>query len=624
MKQQQKQQKHYVNSFEEIQEAVRDYEEAVDVKGAEQANAQKVRKRAPDGRHNLVDQAVKDGSATEEEIIAQFNSTHSVIDPVTQELMKEYIAFQKEKGNPIYKDMTVALLIKRLFVKRPIAHFLDNGRLTIVLQNGMQADEKVEKAKKFIKGKLDDESLLVEDWLTDEEAMLGSLLVTTSTAFFINIGFKENLGRMSGQRDYHQRLAVITGLVGARLEYKGESEYPLFVSHPEDKAAEPGSLRCLMAKKIGGGLSYENTVEDARSNPLNYIRLYPKGMKIEEDNGIKSIEIVGKLPAGCVAYFNIKAYKEWLKLIIKPYLTAKNLLAGTMGKKCVIRVTGIGLGVWVVCSEIKVLQAEWLIEAYQEVMVENDFENIVQLDFANLVMGAKKYVRFGDGVNSFQSKSGREVPIIISDNVVATKIAKDIGETKKEDIIICSQYAWDSRSFPGNEYALGKFSETMDPAVSCCCGVVQSQNPLVNSNYTARAFVCGGKGMQSVDGGECSFEDIARHAAIGLGVPVPALDKTDLTTPVEQPLPASVEPPAEPLKKGSGPDNEPLFQGNRALLGFFIGTIIGCCALYKVHSGGPVVPASQVAKFIGGFAIAGGAIGYCLEVSPGQSAQRGA
>lgn len=481
--------------------------EAQDVNEADSAAAQSLRRFKTTS--NTLTEATK-SFLSEVEAVAQFNSTHAVISATTQKIMQAYIDKQKELKTEGYRRMTVPLLIERLLTNRPIVYFKDGfGYLYCSLQDGTVVKKKTAKEIIEVLRTLGDGKKHL--WLTPDEMMLGSLLVTSGATYYINKGDRENNGLPAETHDFHKR-GIFTGLVGARLESKGESEFPLFVTSPGDKGFtdEEHCLYSIMAKEFGGGLSYEKTEEDAKANPKNYIRICEGVVPSEVIEGLETITLKNpKFVSGGTHYFNKQAYKNWLRAIIEPELLSKNELAGLMQIKETIRANGIGLGVWALCDEVKLIQAELLIEVYQEVIAKYELVNIAAIDFANLVYGQTTYGKFSpDTLKEFTDKRDNKIAATISSNNFASK-----SQAKEE--FIASQYPWDSNSFVGNEHWLTLTSGSMDPAAASCSGIIESQNPLINKLFPKRSFVIEKGKMLPLSDGH-SLEQIALNMAIGL------------------------------------------------------------------------------------------------------------
>merc|ERR1712048_1309176 len=57
------------------------------------------------------------------------------------------------------------------------------------------------------------------------------------------------------------------------------------------------------------------------------------------------------------------------------------------------------------------------------------------------------------------------------------------GRGDYERCLLAAMYAWDSNSFPGNEYYLGMLSASGDPAAASCSTISFVQNAEINHEY---------------------------------------------------------------------------------------------------------------------------------------------
>lgn len=381
------------------------------------------------------------------EVVEHANSTRPIMHVKVKELIQKFLIYKREHGSSIekslYQNMQEDEFIDRLLTKRPLMFMTGND--IFLLRNGQEGSGGFEE----IGTESEKEDLILRDYLSYDEMAVAAFLGVSVPTHFINDGGRFNQGKR-GEAGSHEAKGVYTGLVGARFEKTGVMEYAHMLITPEQNTIENqyGPL-CSAKLKLWAdfyGQDYFPTYEEA----------------VKDTSG-KYI----KLGEGC--YLNKEVYKKRLRLVIEPFLLDANERGMDQKKSAYVHAVGLGIGVWAKDPE---LQADLMLAVYEEMIHDNKFPHISDIDFS----------WFPDNVQNnkeWKDKDGHQIAVHFSKRNPAEKL-------HDEQKFVAAMYAWDGNSFPGNEYWAGALTASGDPAAACCSNIAELQNPEINLNVSSK------------------------------------------------------------------------------------------------------------------------------------------
>jgi hypothetical protein len=278
--------------------------------------------------------------------------------------------------------------------------------------------------------------LVLSNYLSYDEMEIAALLGVSTPTYFINNGNRYNSAKLDALHNY-QKEGVYVGLVGPRFEKAGVMEWKHMIITPEQNTANNG---------------YGFSKKEFNYFEKFYGQKFPTFQEAQQDATGKYIRLNKHM------YLNSLVYKKRIKFVIKAFLEDANKRALAVGKNAYCRVVGLGLGVW----KISDIQDDLMLEVYAEILDENNFSNITDIEF--LYFDKKINMNHKNNIKLSFSK--------------ANPADKLVGE--HEDKLLVAMYAWDSNSYPGNEYWDGLLVASGDPAAACCSTIAELQNPLIN------------------------------------------------------------------------------------------------------------------------------------------------
>lgn len=391
------------------------------------------------------------------EVVEHATMTHPLLHSRIWSFIPKFLELKKEHGSEIekelYKNMTPTEFVDRLIKKRPLTFF--NPWDQYLLKNGQEGAGGFED----IGTKEESGDLCLKNYQSYFEMSLAAFVSMFVPTHFINQGDRDNEG-IATSADRHEEKGIYVGMVGSRFEKPRYMEYAHMIINPKQNTAANGygaqanpdnpktkELRLwaeLYGSRVGGTVALPD-FEEAKNDTTG-----------------RFLPIQGK-------YLDTFVYKQHLKLSLESFLLESNEQAKKQGKKAYLHLVGLGLGAWGVHSE----QTELMLEVYADLLKQHKLDNISDMNFSYFPSKSKKCGNVGD--QEIFDNRGNPIKIHFSKRDPAEKlVGEDAGK------LLIAQYAWDSNSYPGNEYWLGGLSASGDPAAACCSMIPELQNPDIN------------------------------------------------------------------------------------------------------------------------------------------------
>lgn len=370
-------------------------------------------------KNNQIAQLGKD-----QEVVENANAARPVIDAKVWVLGSRFLELKRKNGTPeeqqLYANMTPTQFFDRLLTKRPLT-FMGSVDEAILNRNGERCELK---------------DLSLNDYLTYDEMAISAYVATSTPTHFINDGARTNMGKPGDVNSFEQK-GIYYGIVGARFEREGKMED-----------------RFIMVRKgvPREGEEFEMWSDFFAQNLPSFDSVRPSSRFIK---------------VGTDAYFDKEVYKACMKPRIEAFLMDAEARAKDAGKPAYLHLVGAGIGVWAPRGVDQAILGKIQKELYHEVIKQNKLTHIGTLDFS-WFPGSPEKVKF-------------DPPIQVDKQRVEVRSSKRNPAAKLEkDELLIAQYAWDSNSFPGNEYWIRSLAGSGDPAAACCSTIPELQNPMIN------------------------------------------------------------------------------------------------------------------------------------------------
>mmetsp|Transcript_75200 Transcript_75200/g.220458 ORF Transcript_75200/g.220458 Transcript_75200/m.220458 type:complete len:493 (-) Transcript_75200:280-1758(-) len=421
---------------------------------------------------------------------------HPLADGKLISLLEGFLAIKQAHGSApervAYAALSARGLVDRLLKKRPLAFYTCVDKY--LLRTGERGPNGVARFE-AIGTPEEEHPFSLESLLSYDEMPMAALLGVWVPTLFVNSGHRRNMCQTYDEP--FERTGVLCGLVGARMEFErrnSQMEAKHMLVTPVQNTSENGygadaplsstsAMLGLWANFYGLEQfpTYAEAIKDSSGRYIEVMswcyecRDYVNGSKFW-DGGCSYCESCmlawygGDLPVEPEPsiLLDTQVFKERIRLVVEPFLVRSDQVARMEGSLAYCRVKGLGLGVW----QIDPRQEDLMLEVYSEILGRRLFHHTLAVDFAWFPTATCLA-----GVKDGEVFPGTNVRILFTKSGFASRLPSDLGQGK---VLLCAMYAWDSNSWPGNEWWLGNMGQTDDSAAASCSYISTLQNPDVN------------------------------------------------------------------------------------------------------------------------------------------------
>lgn len=426
-----------------------------------------------------------------QDIVDAQRMAHTRVNQKTAELLSDFIAHIKEWGTAeekrVYETInTPQDLVHRLIQCRPVVFFNpgDDWRVINAVNAGDGTFTPQSKSGRGLFGDYENQVLgsSLDRLINYNEMSISALLSVVARTPFINQGGRTNMG--APDFDKCKSEGVYVGTVGCRYEQPGrmESRYTLI---DNTCTAEKGygknapntrekAYNNMMAKHFGitylsGGVgipSYDELVAAMNGDKP------PAGYKI----------LGGSKEGGNLLFYDLKAFEQRIEVNYQTFIADEFVDPAIHQKPPYFFLVGLGTGAWArdPDSQIPIIMHTVAARLNQLSPEQKARKPTIEFSyFAN-----EEYCRplWDSFKTEFPNIADIDVRFTTNDPAAKSKLPEDEGK------LLVAMYAWDSNSYPGNEYWFGAMAASGDPAAASCSFIAELQNPSINPGIS-RLFI---------------------------------------------------------------------------------------------------------------------------------------